>query len=100
MVSTGGGGGGEPMGELAIEGIYPLGYIRMLTGAAVQRVFARSTAHFHQINVDNNVEDLASLTLEMDGGLIGSLAIGRIGAASHPSGGEIKLHIVGSEGAL
>lgn len=95
-----GGLGREPMGELAIEGIYPLGYMRMLTDAKTRRVFARSTAHFHQVNADNQVEDLASVTLEMDGGLIGSLAIGRIGAASHPSGGEIKLHVLGTEGAL
>jgi predicted dehydrogenase len=95
-----GGLGREPMGELAIEGIYPLGYIHRLIGLKVKRVFARSTAHFHQLNLDNGVEDLASVTLEMEGGVIGSLAIGRIGAASHPSGGEIKLHIVGSEGAL
>ncbi len=95
-----GGLGREPMGELAIEGIYPLGYLRFLTGAAVRRVFARSAAHFHQLYADNGVEDLASITLEMDGGLIGTLAIGRIGAASHPSGGEIKLHVLGSKGAL
>ena len=95
-----GGIGHDPMGELAIEGIYPLGYLRFLTGGEVRRVFARSAAHFHQLNADNGVEDLASVTLEMDNGLIGSLAIGRIGAASHPSGGEIKLHVLGSEGAL
>jgi predicted dehydrogenase len=95
-----GGLGTQPMGELANEGIYPLGYLRFLTGAKVRRVFARATQHFHQLNADNQVEDLASVTLEMDGGLIGSLAIGRIGAASHPSGGEIKLHVVGSAGAI
>jgi len=95
-----GGLGREPMGELAIEGIYPLGYVRFLTGAEVRRVFARSAAWFHQLNADNGVEDLASVTLEMDGGLIGSLAIGRIGAASHPSGGDIQLHVLGSAGAL
>jgi predicted dehydrogenase len=95
-----GGLGQTPMGELSIEGIYPLAYIRWLTGAEVRRVFARSAAHFHQVNVDNGVEDLATVTLEMDDGLIGSLAIGRIGAASHPSGGEIKVHVVGSDGAL
>lgn len=95
-----GGLGREPMGELAIEGIYPLGYMQMLTGASFRRVFARSAAYFHQLNADNQVEDLASVTLEMEGDLVGSLAIGRIGAASHPSGGEIKLHILGSEGAL
>lgn len=92
--------GREPMGELACEGIYPLGYIRMLTGANVRRVFARSAAFFHQAHVDNGVEDLASVTLELDGGLVGSLAIGRIGLASHPSGGEIRLHVVGTDGAL
>lgn len=95
-----GGLGREPLGELAIEGIYPLGYLRMLTEARVERVFARSTAHFHQLYADNGVEDLASVTLEMEGGLIGSLAIGRIGAASHASSGEIKLRVVGSDGAL
>jgi predicted dehydrogenase len=92
--------GREPMGELACEGVYPLGYIRMLTGAEVRRVFARSAAFFHQAHADNGVEDLASVTLEMDGGLVGSIAIGRIGAASHPGGGEIKLHVLGTAGSL
>jgi predicted dehydrogenase len=95
-----GGLGREPMGELAVEGIYPLGYARMLTGTEVRRVFARSAACFHQLHADNGVEDLATVTLEMDGGLLGSMAVGRIGAASHPSGGEIKLHVLGSAGAL
>jgi predicted dehydrogenase len=95
-----GGLGSKPMGELAIEGIYPLAYIRMLTGCRVQRVFARATAHFHQLYADNGVEDLASVTLEMENNVIGSIAVGRIGAASHASGGEIKLHIVAARGAL
>ncbi|MES2789046.1 MAG: Gfo/Idh/MocA family oxidoreductase [Planctomycetota bacterium] len=92
--------GHDPLGELSNEGIYPLGYLQMLVGARVHRVFARSTTHFHQVNADNQVEDLASMTLEMEGGLIGSIAVGRSGAASHPSGGEMKLHVVGTEGAL
>ena len=96
-----GGVGSEPMGELEIEGIYPLGYINSLTGgAAVRRVFARTGAHFHQVSVDNDIDDLASVTLEMEGGLVGSLCIGRIGAASHPEIGEIKLHLIGWDGAL
>jgi predicted dehydrogenase len=72
----------------------------MLTGREVRRVFARTTAHFHQVNVDNHVEDLASLTLEMDDGIPGSVTVGRIGSASHQSGGEIRLRVLGSEGAL
>lgn len=95
-----GGLGPTPLGELGIEGIYPLGYMRLLTGARVRRVFARSASFFHQLYADNEAEDLASVSLEMEGGLIGSLALGRIGLASHPSGGEIKLHVLGSEGAL
>jgi predicted dehydrogenase len=95
-----GGLGRKPMGELSIEGIYPLAYIRMLTGRDVRRVFATTATAFHQLNVDNDVEDLGAVSLELDGGLVASLAIGRIGAASHPSGGEIKLHILGDRGAL
>jgi predicted dehydrogenase len=94
-----GGLGVEPMGELQVEGIYPLAYIRMLVGAEVQQVYARTTAHFHQVNVDHQVEDLASVTLMMDGAF-GSMAIGRIGASSHPDLGEIKIHVLGSGGGL
>jgi predicted dehydrogenase len=95
-----GGVGVQPMGELQVEGIYPLAYIRMLAGRTVERVFARTTAHFHQAHVDNNVDDLATVTLEMEGGVVGSLCIGRIGAASHPDIGEIKLHLLGTKGAI
>lgn len=96
-----GGVGTKPMGELEIEGIYPLAYLRMLTGGArVNRVFARTASHFHQVNADNNVDDLATVSLEMDRGIVGSLCIGRIGAASHPDIGEIKIHVLGSNGAL
>ncbi len=95
-----GGVGLEPMGELKIEGIYPLAYLRMLTGREVTCVFARTAAHFHQVNADNGVEDLASVSLELEGSLRATLAIGRIGAASHPDIGEIKIHVIGSAGAL
>jgi predicted dehydrogenase len=95
-----GGLGRQPLGELQVEGIYPLAYVRFLTGAEVRRVFARTAAHFHQVNVDNGVEDLATVTLEMDRGLLGSLCVGRIGAASHPDIGEIKIHVLGPAGGL
>ena len=95
-----GGVGREAMGELQIEGIYPLGYVHLLTDQNVQRVFARTATHFHQANVDNNVDDLATVSLELGGGIIGTLCIGRIGAASHPDIGEIKIHAIGSKGGL
>jgi len=95
-----GGVGREAMGELTNEGIYPLAHLRMLGGCEVRRVFARAASHFHQLHADNDVEDLATVTLQMDDGAVATLAIGRIGAASHPELGEIKIHVLGSRGAL
>lgn len=95
-----GGVGVEPLGELGVEGIYPLAYIHALTGAAFKRVFARTAARFHQAHADNHVEDLATVSLEMSQGIQGTLAIGRIGAASHPDIGEIKIWILGADAAL
>lgn len=95
-----GGVGEQPLGELQIEGIYPLAYIQMLTSAPITRVFARTASHFHQANVDNKVDDLATVSLEMANGSVGSLCLGRIGAAAHPDIGEIKLHLLGTKGSL
>lgn len=95
-----GGVGVEPMGELRVEGIYPLAYLTQLTGQKFERVFARTAAMFHQGHADNDVDDLATVSLEMSGGVLGTLAIGRIGKASHPDIGEIKLCITGKKGAL
>lgn len=95
-----GGVGTEPMGELRIEGIYPLAYIHLITSAVFERVYARTASIFHQANADNNVEDLASASLEMSRGIVATLAIGRIGAASHPDIGEIKISLLGSQGGL
>ena len=83
---------------MANEGVYPLGYLRMITSAPVRRVFVAARPFFHQVHADNGVEDLGSMTLELEGGLIATIAFGRIGAASHPSGGQMKLHILGAEG--
>lgn len=95
-----GGLGLQPMGELQIEGIYPLAYVKMLSGRDIERVFARTATRFHQAHADNQVEDLATVTLEISGGIIGSLCLGRIGGASHPDIGEIKLRLLGAQGAL
>ena len=96
-----GGVGTKPMGELQVEGIYPLAYIHMLSsGAPVKRVFARTTSLFHQAHADNDVDDLATVTLEMENGITGSLCIGRIGAAAHPDIGEIKLHLTGDKASM
>ena len=95
-----GGLGVEPMGELQIEGIYPLAYVHALCGSPLKEVFATTATHFHQANVDNEVDDLAALSFVLENGVTGSLAMGRIGAASHPDIGEIKIHAIGSKGGL
>lgn len=95
-----GGVGQRPMGELEVEGIYPLAYVHSLTGKQVRSVFARTTSHFHQLHFDNEVDDLATITLEMEGGVTGTICLGRIGNASHPEIGEIKLHLIGTEASL
>jgi len=92
--------GMEPMGELQVEGIYPLAYIRRLTGHAEARsVYARTASHFHQAHADNGVDDLATVTLELETGQIATLCTGRIGAAAHPELGDIKLRLIGEHGA-
>lgn len=95
-----GGVGVKPMGEFENEAVYPLAYIHSIVNRRIERVFARATSHFHQLHADNDVEDLASISLEMSRGTYGSICVGRIGNASHPNIGEIKIHVVGSEGSL
>ena len=95
-----GGVGTRPMGELEIEGIYPLGYLHLLTRTLADTVFARTKAHFHQLYADNDVDDLATVTLKMEDGMVATLCMGRIGNASHPDIGKIKLHLNGTEGSL
>ena len=53
--------GWEPLGELSVEGIYPLAYIAHLARSPVATVFARATSHFHRRHRDHGIEDLASL---------------------------------------
>ena len=87
-------------GELTVEGIYPLAYIRYILGLDVLRVFARTSAHFFKRHAAREVEDIGTVTLELENGVIGSLCIGRIGRPSHPNLGEIRIHITGTNGAL
>lgn len=92
--------GTVPIGEMRNEAIYPLAYIRQLTAARFERVYARSAIAFHQVNADNHVEDVGTISLELNGGRLATVAIGRIGAASHPDLGEIKISLIGTQGAL
>ncbi len=87
-------------GELTVEGIYPLAYMRYILGLDAVRAFGRASAHFFRRHAERGVEDIATVSLEMEGGVIGSLCSGRIGRPSHPNIGELRVHVVGSTGAL
>ena len=92
--------GHEVLGELTVEGIYPLAYFHALLGVPVRRVFARTTAHFFQRHADRGVEDLASVTLEMEDGTPGSLCIGRIGGTLPPQHRRAAAAHRGDQGRL
>ncbi len=87
-------------GELTVEGIYPLAYIRHILGLDALRAFGRTSAHFFRRHAERGVEDIATVSLEMERGVIGSLCSGRIGRPSHPNIGELRVHVIGSAGAL
>ena len=89
----------EPLGELSVEGIYPLAYIAHLVRSPAVTVFARATSHFFHRHRDHDIEDLASLSLRLDGGVLASISVGRIGRTSHPDLGEIALRLIGSDGS-
>ena len=71
-------------------------YLSLSCGKEAVRGFARTTAYFHWICIEN----LTTVTLEFVDKIVGSLAIGRIGNGSHTDIGEIKFHVLGSDGAL
>ena len=87
-------------GELTVEGIYPLAYMRYILGLDAVRAFGRASAHFFRRHAERGVEDIATVSLEMERGVIGSLCSGRIGRPSHPNIGELRVHVIGSTGAL
>lgn len=87
-------------GELTVEGIYPLAYMRHILGLDAVRAFGRASAHFFRRHAERGVEDVATVSLELERGVIASLCIGRIGRPSHPNVGELRVHVVGSTGAL
>ena len=94
-----GGLGREPMGELAIEGIYPLGYIRLLTGGGrAPRVRPHDGPLPPALRRQRRRGPGDASRWRWTAGSSARVAIGRIGAASHPSGGEIKLHVLGTTG--
>ncbi len=85
--------------ELFTTGVYSIGLIRWLTGLEVRRVHAVTANYFFAEHVRNGVEDFGAAILELDGGVTASITAGRIGWASHPAGGPVRLALAGSRGS-
>ena len=85
--------------ELFTTGVYSIGLMRWLSGREILRVYAQTCNYFFRQHQKNNVEDFAVVTLEFEGGLSATLSAGRIGWLSHPSGGLVRIYLMGTKGS-
>ena len=85
----------EAKRELHNVGVYSLVLLRWLTGLDVRRVTANTANYFFAEHQREDMEDFAQVTLELDGGLQASIATGRTGWRSHPSGGMNRVLLIG-----
>ena len=88
----------EAKRELFTTGVYSIGMMSWLSGRNVKRVYARTSNFFFREHQEHDVEDFAALTLDFDGGLVGSVSGGRIGFLSHPLSGPLRACLIGSRG--
>lgn len=86
--------------ELRATGVYAVSLIRWITGARVRTVFGITANYFFAEHVRNDVEDFGVLALTLDGGITATVACGRIGWMSHPSGGPGRLQIIGTKSSI
>ena len=88
-------GGGEMMNFL----VYPVGYLRYLTGLEIVSVYAASGSYFFEPHRQAGVEDLASVAFTMERGIIATVSVGRV-PAEYPIAGEFTLRVHGSHGMV
>jgi predicted dehydrogenase len=83
--------------ELDNIGVYPITLVCWLTGRAFASVRAFTANFFFVEHERYDVEDFGMLAGALEDGLPVTIAAGRIGWSSHPSGGVNRLILVGSE---
>jgi myo-inositol 2-dehydrogenase/D-chiro-inositol 1-dehydrogenase len=88
-------GGGEMMNFL----VYPVGYLRYLTGLEIVSVYAAAGTYFFEPHRQWGVEDLASVAFTLERGVVATVSVGRI-PADMPTAGEFTIRIHGSHGML
>lgn len=64
----------------------------------IESVLARFSSNFYPHYQNHDLEDMAVLSLKMEGGGVGTLTVGRITAPL--SGPDIRMQVIGSAGVL
>jgi predicted dehydrogenase len=88
----------ESKRELSNVGVYPLVQLLTLVGRSVQRVTATTGNYFFAEHQKNDMEDFGQMLLELEGGLVASISVGRTGWRSHPGGALNRVFLIGTNG--
>ncbi|MGO2541598.1 MAG: Gfo/Idh/MocA family protein [Specibacter sp.] len=87
-------GGGELLNFL----LYPVDYIRFLTGLEVVEVHCEASTLFSQLHDDNGVEDCAIVSLLLENAVTATVTVGRVPAAPGLGPVSSTIRILGSHG--
>jgi len=90
----------EAKRELDNVGVYPITFVRWLTGKQFRTVLGMTGNYFFQEHQRHNVEDFGLLSCTLEDGLPVTISAGRYGWSSHPSYGVNRVILVGSEQTL
>ena len=86
--------------EMFDVGVYSLALVHMLTGRAVESVFALTGNYFFADHEAVDVEDFGAMALRLEGGVTATAVGGRFGWSSHPRSGPQRIAVVGTKGTL
>jgi predicted dehydrogenase len=85
--------------ELTNAGVYPVVQLLWLTGRRVRRVRATTGNYFFREHQQNAMEDFGQMLLELEGGLVATIAAGRTGWRSHAAAGLNRACLIGRRDA-
>jgi predicted dehydrogenase len=85
--------------ELANFGPYGLLAFLKMFNSPVVSVFARADALFYDHYKENNLEDMAMLSLECENGAIGNIVVGRTTTTGLPRT-DLRMQVIGSDGVI
>ena len=84
--------------EILTVGAYAVGLIQTCF-EPISHVYGQGGAYFFPAHANHGADDFGTLTMTDRSGRIATLCGGRIGVATHPSGGPSQAHLIGSKGS-